>query len=1624
MADTRAALDALNKKYGVSGNVSTPSNRVNINFIPSGSTERQSFNGGSGTSNRATSAMDNLRNKYGTVDKSMNLETAVSEYNKKHKAETKESDKSLKQTVVEKKETVETDKETAETKEKKKGVEGTRFYNQVEEQVEKEPTAVDRAMNSSFLNTASSLQALGSRLAQWQGELKSDDLEETEAMKAYREKTRADAENLMQKSQNTAYRAEQEMEKATEGKSGIEQVGLQLVRVGTDVAQDLAVGKVAKVLGAGLRTAQIATNVNMALRAFGNAMTSAMNEKPDADWDKVSLYGATVGGIAVATNRFFGSVLKGVYGKGMFDRITSNVMARLGSSPKGVQVVADLARKFNEEGSEEFAEDFLNAPVKSIYNDKTIGENIKELKISDMLYDYLIGGLFGSIVGGAEMVNGRLSANTDNAVTEQNVLVPEAEQNVTEQTNVAAEPENAPQSVTEPNVSMVDNLVEMVKQGGNVSNNMAERVMADANAMAELGIDTVGKTKSQIRSEIKAAINTKATLVTPEKTTTNDVNIPTVEEKITPDNVNNNNAEEIAELEDLIAEMESDRSKEENKNVSEYIGREIENINQKINYLKSQQYAEPNDLINSMGAAKENFTMPKKTETKVSRSVDTTEILTDDRAKAMGLSDENLNARKNELEIQLKTTTDKDQRKAIKSELDEVNKKLEELQSEYNTYFEYETRPEANSVKQATEELYFNVENENGEIETKFVLDAYPEVYADIVKDLKAKDAWTANDTEMAMMIESELQGRALKGEISNETFVDFLDIVDEHTRESARAMQVLSKWSATNNENGGATAREAWNALQKTDLDTETKNEIFKEVLSYNEKIKENKDGRENLIDIIIEIGNKRGTLSNIFGKHIDNLEKNTRKNVESFSTPELVQFAYNSSKNLVNDVIKTDLGRKIKTIQVLNMLSSPRTIARNILGNTTFYGVDAISMRGAAIIDMGLSKLTGTRSTAMEKSVFSKDVINAIVSGIKHSLAEITLDVDMGANSRYGQSTSRTYKSSKGFVENVVSKLERNSAYTLVVPDEASKAAARAVEIETQKLIDEGKLKTDNENFAAEQAQELALIRTFQNNSKLSGAIQAVHDVLNMLVGVGDSGTTIGKHKVHAFGAGDIVAPFTKVAGNLVNVSLMYSPANAIKGGCEIVEVLYQSAKGNDVDVSKQSKGVSDLARGLNGTALAYVAAMLAKAGVFKRADDEEDSDVKNLNQTEGISGLQINIDAMRRWKQGGSGEWQVGDELFDISSLEPLNFIFSLGFELQDDSIEKENSLITQVGEDVIRSFSDSSSELPIVSNTANFVKDTMLYKKNPLDAAAQAVGRTAVASITPNLLSGIAKGIDDKARSTTSGETNTDIIVDTFKSRIPFLRETLPTKTNSLGEEQKVVGNDVQRFLNAVINPLGVNEYNQSDISKEMERVREATGKATFYPTSKVQSEMSYTDDDKVKHTVTLDYEQKQKYKQVRGRTQVSISTSMVGNEKYKSSNAETQAQLLDVCYNYAQQVARGSVLGENAVNSWVKNSQNAPKDLGISQTDYLYYYNKFGKDDVSGNIMVGLTYEKTCRMVNAGMTLDEYADMNAAMKAIDNVKKQDVVNYLNSTGKTKAEKRALFTAWNSKWKNPF
>lgn len=945
---------------------------------------------------------------------------------------------------------------------------------------------------------------------------------------------------------------------------------------------------------------------------------------------------------------------------------------------------------------------------------------------------------------------------------------------------------------------------------------------------------------------------------------------------------------------------------------------------------------------------------------------------------------------------------------------------------DYAKIFKYTSQTEKKSKYIAESALYFMQDGEK-----KFLKDIDEQSYKTLTDTLKDAPAWNGPMTDAAWMIREELQRRSLDGDVTETEYTDWLRTMREHETATGQGVQANAKWTEARDK-GTRSELDAWDRLQKSKMPEEKKAETFKRIIAWDTGIESAKT-EQDVKNIILEISKERGVLNNaVTGKESKLLTKLADKALDGLDLAELKSFAYSASAALTTDHNAKDAGQVAKSFQVMMMLSALASPGRNLTGNTSFYLIDALAMNGGALLDRAVAQATGTRSIAAEGAPLSKEARAAIKKAAQRSAAEILLDVDMGSESRYGTDSSRTFKASGNLAERTLSIWERNQAALLTLPDEIFKGAAKSTEGKTQQLINEGKIKGVDKEYAAQQAEQLAKYRTFQDDSKVSVAIQEMHDLLNMLLGVGDSGKKKKDKTVHAFGAGDVVAPFTKVAGNLVSRGAEYSPVNAAKGLVEIADVIYQAKKNGKMDAGKQAKAVSNVARGLTGTMIAGGAMLLAQAGLLRQADDEGDDDVRKLNRAEGITGTQLNLSAAQRAFSGDTTfEWKAGDKLVDLSSVEPLNLLLNLGTIMAQPD---DKNLAEKAGWGSVDAFIEASATLPVMQFVGNTLRDILQYKKDTKETIGREASKTLISSVVPNLLRSAAQGTDDRARDAYSSGTVAGELADTTKMKIPGLRQTLPSSIDNFGRDKMYQGGKVSHFLNATLNPIGVNTYMKSDASQVLDNVRGGTGRTDFYPDASAPKTIEQD-----KQAYKLTPEERRTYQRTMGQTDYRLVNEMSDLPEYKNLSDEQKAEALSIAKKYSEQVARGKVWDDYEVPGYVNGAQSAKKDWKMTEAEYLLAYSQYksamddGKYDEDKNGKLNMAETKAAiaslpkdhqqlawlmaypewpeKAAERGVSTADYIKYKSATAGLK--KKDEKIQALRDSGMSAEEARALY-----------
>ena len=865
------------------------------------------------------------------------------------------------------------------------------------------------------------------------------------------------------------------------------------------------------------------------------------------------------------------------------------------------------------------------------------------------------------------------------------------------------------------------------------------------------------------------------------------------------------------------------------------------------------------------------------------------------------------------------------------------------------------------------------------------------------------KQDWNDTDTVLAHKIIVKEVAKARESG-SKDAYAEVAKLMKEWDAHGTEAGQALRqrRQLASDPSLMEADAIQLLNDSERTrKMSDEQRKKILDSVSQNAEKLRSIEKGDvDGVVDLIKDMSTERrtnGLWSNKMGRTMEKALEQAKKlpGGEAF----LRDVAASQVRGIAYDYAKPSTLEQIKTYRYLSMLSKPATAARNLVGNMVYDPVEAVSNNIGVGLDMLLSKYTGTRSVAADKSYLSKAKRKGMGEATLKSYIETGLDASVSnAQGKYETGGSRSFKMTGNFLERFLSTWEKYSNYAMVTSDQMQKGGIQA---EAQRGIDALEAKGKVAKGALDgRAEETARERTFQNEGKLAQATGVVRRALNVF--------SIKDKRGGSFGVGDLILPFTNVPGNIASAAIQYSPAGFINAGAEVVKVL-NKAKAGTLTASEQAKAVTDFGRAFNGTMGIAFFAVLAGAGIMNVAGDD-DKDKEALEKSEGVSGTQLNLSALNRWIAGESTEWRDGDDLVSIGFLDPINAQMTYGALLAD-CYKDEGLTFANVAGGNLESAFQSVMDLPAMSQFQE-IENSLKYSKadttgGKLADATFRYGASQATSFVPNVVSGVAQGVDGTVRDTYNGDTVWENSLSAMKSKIPGLRETLPAALDNWGQEKKYTGTAAENFLNATLNPGSVTKYRTSAVNQELYRLGENID--IKYPEKKAPNSGN-RDGEKV----SLDQDERRQYQMAYGQTAYDNIQKVIRSSVYKqSSDAEKAAaiqNLLEVATSAGKKKAKldggdtpawttksTGTIGENAVyKAMLGTAKDAlPEDKRTKTGNVLQSVlktagNKRGGDNLMLNIMAQQlsegTQDKFETAYNGGYELKQIVDFYQAKYA--------------------------------------
>ena len=752
----------------------------------------------------------------------------------------------------------------------------------------------------------------------------------------------------------------------------------------------------------------------------------------------------------------------------------------------------------------------------------------------------------------------------------------------------------------------------------------------------------------------------------------------------------------------------------------------------------------------------------------------------------------------------------------------------------------------------------------------------------------------------------------------------------------------------------------------------------------------------RQNLINVILQAAETRNFRLSKRGErrtdgtadmsNPDNLKVTNRwirKSLEKQDFEYINNLAKAQVANIAADYAGSTLGEKLSTIQYISQLMNFRTSARNITSNLAFYATEGGATNAiGSMIDSVTGRLTGNRTVATNL-LRRGDTSSVLKSGIDNAgkaRLEARLDSDAGYSDNKYAHSKRTFKMAQrgiaGAIARGFSTAEMINGYSLNVSDEFFKGMLYQRTMNNfASLVENGIMPQEDAEYLATKQM---LYATFQDETFLGDMLNEAHDALNYETEwFAENDIPILKN-LKGIGVGDMVVKYRGVPGALVMRAIEYSPLGSLKAvfnGVQLARYMSQynaEMKNGDLADTDKIKELRQkalgfqrdwslgVARSMTGSAMSFVFYLLSKAGLLKRDDEDDDKSVAAQNRAEGLNGTMINMDGFAALIESGIDglfdgsfryDWRDGDDLYDIGFMDPLASNITLGSMIAQNEtnlmdILKQNT--SMVG----AAFGDLS-----MMQTINDMIQAYIYHDDnsdltPMEEVGITLATSSLTSFMPSLVRQMAQALDENYRDAYGGGpiqdffsgtdhedfgAATQVAANQVMMNLPWLREMLPKKLDTFGNEKIYSDSAVRNAVNALLNPGRYSKYSRTDVSAELKRVYEATKAegdpdASFYlATSAPKSAKFFSGEDALKITMTGD--QRRQYQKTRGAVYESLVRELMGNDAYRTASTKQQAQWLSDAESYAEYKARQEIFASTGHGTYTNDDWNKT-ELGM------------------------------------------------------------------------------------------
>ena len=530
-------------------------------------------------------------------------------------------------------------------------------------------------------------------------------------------------------------------------------------------------------------------------------------------------------------------------------------------------------------------------------------------------------------------------------------------------------------------------------------------------------------------------------------------------------------------------------------------------------------------------------------------------------------------------------------------------------------------------------------------------------------------------------------------------------------------------------------------------------------------------------------------------------------------------LQRVYNAQANVAQD----SMMGKVNALGYTNMLSGTKTGSKNFSSNVLIRPLELASEKiGGAIEGAFITKRTGNRTTdapnraerAAGREAFTGEIGQTMVDYfVTHADTGHGSGFDLNRNNRtFNNEWLQAYKNIVDFAMQVGDRPFWEQCYT----EELAVIKRLGTKIPDTQRVDGREVKVLRDMTLEEMKTEAAVRateRVFQEDNNIVSAINGARRESPMI----DLMITS-------------IMPFLKTPTNVASRMMQYSPIGLARA---IIQYGLWDGKRNGGANFDQRKFVMNLGRGLTGTGVAIVGALLASLGAIQPGrEDEEDKRLGVIRKAQGrsystyfkLGDWEIPLD----FAQPSSGPLYIGAKIaWAIEEMgDDVNASALIGTVLYGSALETGNQLFDN-------SFLSGFSALFSGYNDAAGIASNI----------AENIAENQASRLTPSAIRALAKVTDPYVRDVYSQNAVKQFLNRQIVQNWPLLRQTLPVKTDITGDATLQNGyynwgqenqNAALHFLNAFATPwTTLGEKNDAALDTLID-LSDRTGETSFLP----------------------------------------------------------------------------------------------------------------------------------------------------------------------------------------------